>query len=141
MLRERLLKAETEYYNAFLHSHSATLDRMMSEDGVWIGPRGMQSKQALLQRLKSKPDAEKERTSKQLRSLSETKVRFFGDMAIINAVETETSTAADVESRTDKTNYTSLWAKRNESWQLLNVQWTLAVAQVRAASTRYRYAK
>jgi hypothetical protein len=48
---KELLKTETEMYSAFLHSDLATLNRLLTEDAVWIGPVGMLGKEAHIQLL------------------------------------------------------------------------------------------
>jgi ketosteroid isomerase-like protein len=120
---KELLKIENDWYQAYLHSDAATMNRIEGEDAIVINGSASRSNELEPMRkgrdYSRRSDARKGLAAQLKRSLDRIQVRFFGDVAVINALQTQTG-----PTRSRKTYYTSIWVKRNGAWEVVNAQYT-----------------
>ena len=125
---KELLKIENEWFQAYFHSDAATMNRIEGEDCVVItGSTNVKNELEPRQKnrnFSSRSEATKTRLASMKRSLEHTQVRFMGDIAIVNGLNVETGQDASGVTHTGKAYYTSVWVKRNSTWQIVNVQLT-----------------
>ena len=104
---KELLSLEAKWYHAFTQSDAATMNLIEGEDMMIIIPELTPDRFAPLKKSRSfaKRSAEdKAKYQKIERSLDRTQVRFIGDVAIINAIQT-----AQLDGEKETAYYTSVW--------------------------------
>src|SRR4051812_18805060 len=124
---KELLGLESEWYTAYLHSDASTMNRIEGEDMIVIVPMITQNQLTPMRKGRSferRPDAVKSQMARVKRSLDQTQVRIIGDVAIINGIQTSIFSGSGGEQRAEREYYTSVWAKRKGTWQVVNAQWT-----------------
>ncbi len=123
-----ILKLEADWYRAFLQSDSGTMNRIEAPEIRVITP-DTTAEQFVSPHpprdFSRRSDAERAQMAAMQRRLDDTKIRFFGDIAILTGIQTRTMKAEGGVERTHKTFLTSVWVKRNNSWQIVNFQSTL----------------
>lgn len=123
---QEILKLEKEWYDAFLGADIDTLNRIEADDFIVITretpvPGGKKMQLAIIKGLN---ETAKKRMASMKRSLNQVKIRIYGDIIIVNGVQTQTSSNTTGEAQSWKSLYTGVWAKRDGRWQILNAQWT-----------------
>ena len=124
---QELLKVEAEWMYAYLHSDSATVNRLEGEDMIVFTPTGLPSRFRPLNKsrnLESRPAARKSVMAAEKRTLEKTQVRLLGDVGIINAIDSHSYKDEKGVETTEKAFYTSVWAKRKGVWQCVSAQFT-----------------
>lgn len=110
-------KLEREWSAAFLRHDVAAIDRILADDFVGIDGRGFVSGKAEeLDEARPHPAGDFEVLSEQL---SEVHVRVYGNMAIVNAINTE-SARFKGEAFTPRYRRTTVWVKRGGRWQCVS---------------------
>ena len=122
---QELIRLEDQWYKAYLNSDADTMNRMEGEDMIVITPFNNADDLSPMQKKRSFAARSAERKAmlaKRKRTLSNIQVRVLGDVAILNGLQNDSA-----DDGTDQTRalYTSVWAKRGGTWQIINAQWTM----------------
>ena len=124
---QELLRIEAEWMNAYLHSDSATVNRLEGEDMIVFTSASLPSRFKPLNKsrnLESRPAARKAAMAAEKRTLEKPQVRLLGDFAIINAIDSHSFKDEKGVQKTTKAFYTAVWAKRRGVWQCVSAQFT-----------------
>jgi hypothetical protein len=123
--KQEILMLEDECTRALATHRKPVVDRLEADDFVLIrrGNDHMVTKGQQLADLK--PLGLRALADRITRSLAEPRIRFYGETALVNAIETVTTFVADIN-HTDvsRSVYTGVWLKKDGHWQLVNAQWT-----------------
>jgi ketosteroid isomerase-like protein len=113
------LKLERTYDDAFLKKDRAALERLFTDDFVYIHSNGTTTNRT--QELAEAMSTDTKWTASTLDSL---RVRVYGDVAVVTGVQTLTGSAKGYVSGPRR--YTNLWVRGNGRWQTIGGQSTLA---------------
>jgi hypothetical protein len=123
--KQEILTLEDEWYNAIGRLRISVVDRLEADDFVLIrsGIDHLVTKGQQLAGLKRLgPLALADKIT---RSFAEPRIRFYGDTALVNAIETVTRVEGDTRATyVSRSVYTGVWLKKDGHWQLVNAQWT-----------------
>ena len=114
-VEQALMKMERNWTDAALKKDTATLDKILADDWVGLGPAGSLTKAQLLADLKSgdlKLESE---------TLGEMKVRVFGDTAVVTGSDDEKSSYKGKDSSGHHV-WTDVFVKRQGHWQAVASQ-------------------
>jgi len=125
---QELLKVEAEWMNAYLHSDTATVNRLEGEDMIVFTSTSLPSRfepKNKSRNFESRSAARKAVMAAEKRTLEKTQVRLLGDVGIINAIDSHSFKDEKGVEKTEKTFYTGVWAKRKGVWQCVSAQFTV----------------
>jgi ketosteroid isomerase-like protein len=109
-------KLETDWERALVFPDQATINRIVAEDCVFISSTGEQM-------TKAEVDTDRSHTKISLSTVTQMKVRVFGDIAIVVGANVETSTY-DGQDTSGRYRWTDVFALRNGRWQVVSAQST-----------------
>jgi ketosteroid isomerase-like protein len=117
-IEQALTQIEKEWAAAYVKNDAAALDRIIADDWIEINADAKTGTKAeLIDAVKSG------KSTTQTNEIGTTKVRVFGDMAIVNG----TSTTKSSEQGRDTSGqyvWTDIFARRNGRWQVVSSQAT-----------------
>jgi ketosteroid isomerase-like protein len=116
-LVDTFTKIENEWWEADKKKDTKTLGRILADDWFYLGPEGTKTKSQEL------AEAEKRDENIESVTLTDMKVRVYGDVAIVTMREHENSTKKSTDSSGDYL-YTDVFVKRQGRWQAVNSQGT-----------------
>jgi ketosteroid isomerase-like protein len=120
-IEQTLTQLEHDWTNAALKKDAAALGKILADDWVGQGPTGTETKAQTLADLKSGDNKLDSQT------LSDIKVRVFGNTAIVTGSDDEKSSYKGKDTSGHYV-WTDVFVKRNGRWQAVSSQGTL-VAQ------------
>jgi ketosteroid isomerase-like protein len=120
-VEKELLTLEREWLDAYLKADAVALGRIEADDFTITYPNGVVvTKAQEVESLK----AHKPRTDGSLElSTEETKVRFYGDTAVLTGIFIQKE-RMKAEERVTRERYTDVWVKQNGNWQVVASQLT-----------------
>jgi ketosteroid isomerase-like protein len=116
-LLETFTNIENEWWEADKKKDTQTLGRILADDWFYLGPKGTMTKAQEL------AEAEKRDENIESVTLTDMKVRVYGDIAVVTMREHENSTKNNADSSGDSL-YTDVFVKRDGRWQAVNSQGT-----------------
>jgi ketosteroid isomerase-like protein len=125
--QKALLKVESQWYDSYLKCDSATMNRIDGEHFVVITQTLPTDRFKPMQKSRNfagRSEADNSRMARTKRSLAQLQVRFIGDVAIINTIETLSAPDATGVEKSRQTYYIIVWTKRTGTWQVINSQFT-----------------
>jgi ketosteroid isomerase-like protein len=117
-VEQALMQMERDWTEAGLKKDAATLDKILADDWVGQGPTGTATKAQALAELKSGDNKLDSQT------LSDIKVRVFGDTAVVTGSDDEKSSYKGKDTSGHYV-WTDVFVKRNGRWQAVASQGTL----------------
>jgi ketosteroid isomerase-like protein len=127
-VEDEILKLEKEWMDAFFHADIEAMNRIEADDYYVLhsGTQIPRTKAEQLTIIKSWTEDAKKQMAAATRTLDHIKVRKYGNVIVINAVQTETYPSVKVPGKilNRKALYTGVWVKRNSRWQIINAQFT-----------------
>jgi ketosteroid isomerase-like protein len=116
-LVDAFTKIENDWWEADKAKDEKVLGRILADDWFYLGPEGTMTKAQELADLKKRDENIASLT------LTDMKVRVYGDVAIATFREHENSTKKNTDSSGDYL-YTDVFVKRQGHWQAVNSQGT-----------------
>jgi ketosteroid isomerase-like protein len=116
-LVDKFTKIENEWWEADKKKDTKALGQILADDWFYLGPQGTMTKAQEL------AEAEKRDENIESVTLTDMKVRVYGDVAIVTMREHENSTKKNTDSSGDYL-YTDVFVKRQGRWQAVNSQGT-----------------
>jgi len=118
---QELIQAEKDWSDAYLKHDLATIDRLLADEYVGIDGRGiMTTKTDEIEEAKPpKPNAPAPPFTVLGESVTDFKVRVYGNMAIVNARVIEKVKSGDQEKEIQYRR-TTAWVKRQAKWQCVS---------------------
>jgi ketosteroid isomerase-like protein len=110
-------KIENDWWQADKMKDEKALGRILADDWFYLGPEGTKTKAQELAEVKGRDENIASLT------LTDMKVRMYGDVAVVTFREHENSTKKNVDSSGDYL-YTDVFVKRQGHWQAVNSQGT-----------------
>ena len=110
-------KIENDWWEADKAKDEKALGRILADDWFYLGPQGTMTKTQELGDLKNRDESIASLT------LTDMKVRVYGDVAIVTFREHENSTKKNADSSGDFL-YTDVFVRRQGRWQAVNSQGT-----------------
>jgi ketosteroid isomerase-like protein len=123
---QEILKLEKEWYDAFLRTDVDTMDRIEADDFIIITATTEVpvTKERQLANIRARSESARKRMDSMTRGLGQVKIRTYGNVAIVNGVQTQTSPDGTEGTRSRKSSYTGVWVERDGRWRIVNAQWT-----------------
>ena len=116
-LVETFTKIENDWWEADGKKDTKVLGAILADDWFYLGPQGTMTKAQEL------AEADKRDENIQSVTLTDMKVRVYGDVAIVTMREHENSTKKSADSSGDYL-YTDVFVKRQGRWLAVNSQGT-----------------
>jgi len=125
-VEQQILSLEKEWYDAFFRSDADTMSRIEADDFIIItgGTKTPLRKEQQLANIRGRSEERKRQASTLTRSFEDPIIRFYGDVAVVNGVQTVTSKAGTAGNTDGKALYTGVWVKQGGRWRIVNAQWT-----------------
>lgn len=116
-LVDTFTKIENDWWAADKAKDEKALGRILADDWFYLGPQGTMTKAQELAEVKKRDENIASLT------LTDMKVRVYGDVAIVTFREHENSTKKNTDSSGEYL-YTDVFVKRQGHWQAVNSQGT-----------------
>ena len=121
-IEQELIKLEQTLADAAVKKDRATFERLYADDYVYTHSNG-----SVLNKAQDVAESVASDTKWTSIKLDDVKVRIFGDVAIVTALETSLGAAKGYVPGPRR--YTDIWVKRNSRWQMIGGQATLVPAK------------
>ena len=116
-LVDTFTRIENEWWEADKRKDAKALSRILADDWFYLGQQGTMTKAQEL------ADVEKRDENIESLTLTDMRVRVYGDVAIVTMREREISTKKNADSSGEYL-YTDVFVKRDGRWQAVNSQGT-----------------